>query len=136
MLHLSRTTRIDLPAFLSRAFKLSGPVEVSPRFPFLLFWINRFLICLPGNVIRFSGPIFDFRFGGFGLVLLSHLYRGLFHFVDSHFASFGGPFWFLQLWILAYFPDFLLSYSFDPRDLLLGFSFSISGPRTGMGTQK
>lgn len=59
-----------------------------------------------------------------GQVLLSHLYRGLFHFVESQFASFWGPIWFLQLLILAYFPDICLSAQFSPEDPLLGFALA------------
>lgn len=89
---LHRTTREEFPAFLLRAFKLSGPVEVSLRFPILLFWINRFLTQeMSSDYLDLSLMLASGVKVALAQVLLSHLYRGLFHFVDSHFASFGGP---------------------------------------------
>lgn len=99
----------------------TGPVDSREHITFLLMWLCKFVFCVASVKITkentyIAEVLAEGRPLALGTFVLSRLYRGL-HFITSNdmTVNVGGPFWLLQLWLQAYFPE-------------LGLEFSSTGP--------
>lgn len=99
----------------------SGPVDSQEHISFLLMWLCKFVFCVASHkvtkeYIYIAEVLAEGRPLALGTFVLSRLYRGL-HSITSNdmTVNVGGPFWLLQFWLQAYFPE-------------LGPHFSSTGP--------
>lgn len=107
--------------------KHQGPVIDGEHNVFLLLWFCKYFICSNSVAVvqEFQLVISLFVFGAnicLDSLFLSLLYRSLYTLLDAlevekEMKTVPGPLWFLQLWIILYFPEFI-SFSFKAPSLL------------------
>lgn len=90
--------------------KDGSPVTDEEHFSFLFYWLNKIIFCNPENKIskELHKVAFALHAGisvNIPVLVLSHLYRGIYELISKQFKAAGGPLWILQLWLKSYFPE-------------------------------
>ena len=102
--------------FINTFNKGSGPIGKIKHRAFLLFWICHFFVCaslvvVVGEFAPYVLAILNRSYINIEALFLSLLYKGIFTIMswmksEESIKSVSGPFWFPQLWIQQYFPEF------------------------------
>ncbi|XP_071907005.1 uncharacterized protein [Coffea arabica] len=90
--------------------KDGSPVTDEEHLAFLVYWLNKIIFCSPDNKIskELQKVAFALHAGisvNIPVLVLSHLYRGIYELISKQFKAAGGPLWILQLWLKSYFPE-------------------------------
>lgn len=97
--------------FLQEYCETVGSVIEIKYTAFILYWLCRFIICPPTiGIMSANLRLVQAIVKGKKLALrsfnISLLYRPINDFISSSKSTLGGgPFWMLQIWFLAYFPE-------------------------------
>ena len=88
-----------------------GEVNDQEYYYFLAYWLSKFIFCPPSQrIVNEYSNIAKALVAGRRLALaphiLSHVYRICYDLSDMpYLVNQGGPVWFLQMWLYAYFPE-------------------------------
>ena len=99
-------------AFIDREFKDSAQVTDREPFCCILFWLCKFVFCVLSSRItyEFVSIAKSLALGNklaLASYFLGHVYKVYNDLADNPSNSnIGGPMWFIQMWILAYFKEF------------------------------